>query len=139
MPTINLLHQRTRELHLRNDIRKPGQLELKSNFNFNVKFAPDGARCVATLYQSFEDKSGEGAFSLSVTLEGAFSCEGVRGDEEKKEVHLMAYDALFPYLQSTVGQLFAGTGMPGFMVKKMCLDQNKVTVSQPKPPTLPIV
>ena len=69
----------------------------------------------------------------------AFSCEGVRGDEEKKEVHLMAYDALFPYLQSTVGQLFAGTGMPGFMVKKMRLDQNKVTVSQPKPPTLPIV
>ncbi len=139
MPAINLLQQRTRELHLRNDIQKPGKLELKSNFNFNVKFAPDGRRCVATLYQSFEDKGGDESFSLSVTLEGVFDCMGVVTDSDRREIHLLAYDALFPYLQATVSQLFAGAGMPGFMVKKMKLDQTRVTLSQPKPPTLPIV
>ena len=138
MPAIHLLQQRTRELHLRNDIQKPGKLELKSNFNFNVKFLPDGKHCIATLYQSFEDK-GDERFSLSVTLEGAFDCTGVLTEEDRREIHLRAYDALFPYLQATVSQLFAGAGMPGFMVKKVKLDQTRVTLSQPKPPTLPIV
>lgn len=141
MPTINLLQQRTREVHLRNEIKKMGQLQLKSNFNFSVKYAPDNSRCVATIYQSFEDKSADQAFSASVTLEGVFSCQGMETEEDKKTVHLQAYEALFPYLQSAVGQLFASTGIPGFLVKKMQLDQNRVVLSQGKktPPTLPIV
>ncbi|MCD8384383.1 MAG: protein-export chaperone SecB [Clostridiales bacterium] len=143
MATVTLLQQRTRELHLRNDIKKQGQLQLRSNFNFNVKFASNNQNCVATLYQSFEDKSGEETLSVSVTLEGLFSCQGVAGDEDKKAVHVQAYDALFPYLQSTVGQLFSSTGFPGFMVKKIPLDEQKVVISQSRrendPPTLPIV
>lgn len=141
MATVNLLQQRTRELHLRNDMTKMGQLQLKSNFNFSVKYAPDNQRCIATVYQSFEDKSEAQAFSVSVTLEGIFACQGMESEADKKAVHLMAYDALFPYLQSVVGQLFASTGIPGFMVKKMNLDQNRVVLSQGKqnPPTLPIV
>lgn len=141
MATVNLLQQRTRELHLRNDMNRMGKLELKSNFNFSVKYAPDNQRCVATVYQSFEDKSADAAFSVSVTLEGVFSCQGMRTPEDKKQVHLMAYEALFPYLQSVVGQLFASTGIPGFMVKKMSLDQSRVVLSQGQqnPPTLPIV
>lgn len=141
MPTIHLLQQRTREVHLRNEIKKMGQLQLKSNFNFNVKYAPDNQRCVATIYQSFEDKSPEQAFAASVTLEGIFACQGMETEEDKKTVHLQAYENLFPYLQSAVGQLFASTGIPGFLVKKMQLDQNRVVLSQQQktPPTLPIV
>ncbi|MCD8381639.1 MAG: protein-export chaperone SecB [Clostridiales bacterium] len=143
MATVTLLQQRTREMHLRNDIKKQGQLQLKSNFNFNVKYAANNQNCVATLYQSFEDKSGAEEFSASVTLEGVFSCQGVADDEDKKAVHLQAYEALFPYLQSVVGQLFSSTGFPGFMVKKIPLDEGRVVVSQKKrendPPTLPIV
>ncbi|MCD7802212.1 MAG: protein-export chaperone SecB [Clostridiales bacterium] len=143
MATVTLLQQRTRELHLRNDVKKQGQLQLKSNFNFNVKFAANNQNCVATLYQSFEDKSGEEAISVSVTLEGLFSCQGVMSDEDKKSVHLQAYDALFPYLQSVVGQLFGSTGFAGFMLKKVPLDEGRVVVAQTKrennPPTLPIV
>lgn len=141
MATIDLLQQRTRELHLRNDIKKKGQLQLKSNFNFSVKYAPNNQSCVATIYQSFEDKSEEQAFSVSITLEGVFACHDVMTDEDKKRVHLMAYEALFPYLQSTASQLFAGTGLPGFLVKKMNLDQNRVVVTQNRqePPKLPIV
>ncbi|MCC8181826.1 MAG: protein-export chaperone SecB [Clostridiales bacterium] len=143
MATVTLLQQRTRELHLRNDIKKQGQLQLRSNFNFNVKYASNNQNCVATLYQSFEDKSGEEAFSVSVTLEGLFSCQGVANDEDKRAVHLQAYDALFPYLQSVVGQIFGSTGFAGFMLKKVPLDEGRVVVSQPRkennPPTLPIV
>lgn len=141
MPTVNLMQQRTREVHLRNEIQKLGQLQLKSNFNFSVKYAPDNQHCVATVYQSFEDKTQAQAFSASVTLEGVFSCRGMETEEDKKAVHLQAYEALFPYLQSVVGQLFASTGIPGFLVKKMNLDQNRVVLSQGKqnPPTLPIV
>lgn len=141
MPTVNLIQQRTREVHLRNEIQTLGQLQLKSNFNFSVKYAPDNRRCVATVYQSFEDKSEAQAFSASVTLEGVFSCQGMETEEDKKTVHLQAYEALFPYLQSEVGQLFASTGIPGFLVKKMNLDQNRVVLSQGRQnsPTLPIV
>ena len=141
MPAIQLLQQRTREVHLRNEIKKMGQLQLKSNFNFSVKYAPDNSRCVATIYQSFEDKSADQAFSASVTLEGIFSCREMETEEDKKAVHLQSYEALFPYLQAAVGQLFASTGIPGFLVKKMELDQSRVVLSQSKqnPPTLPIV
>ena len=141
MAKIDLLRQRTREVHLRNDIQKMGQLQLGSNFNFSVKYAPNNQSCVATIYQSFEDKSDDHLFSASVTLEGIFNCHDVNTDEDKKAAHLAAYEALFPYLQSVVGQLFASTGIPGFMVKKMTLDQNRVVVAQKKPdaPTLPIV
>lgn len=142
MATIQLLQQRVREMHLRNEIKSKGQMQLKSNFNFNVKYAPNGQSCVATIYQSFEDKGENGEFSVSLTLEGIFSCQGVQTEADKKQVHLMAYDALFPYLQSSVGQAFASTGIPGFMVKRMTLDADHVVLSQGKkaaPPTLPIV
>ena len=139
MASVQLLNQRTREVHLRNEIKKPGQLQLRSNFNFNVKFAPNGQSCVAAVYQSFEDKGEDEAFSASVTLEGVFGCKDVSNDEDKKQVHLACYEALFPYLQSAVSQLFAATGMPGFMVKKMDLSQSRTVVTHGQKPTLPIV
>jgi len=140
MVNIQLIHQRTKEVHLRNETRSLGQLQLKSNFNFSVRFAPDGKRCVATVYQSFEDKSEQQAFSASVTLEGAFACRDVLSDEDKKEVHVAAYDALYPYLNTAVNQLFSASGIPGFMVRKMELKQTNVVLGKKsKDPTLPIV
>ena len=82
MASATLLQKRTREVHLRNDLKKNGQLELKSNFNINVKYAPNNQNCVATIYQSFEDKSGENAFNASITMEGLFACQGVNTPED---------------------------------------------------------
>lgn len=140
MASVQLINQRTREVHLRNDIQKPGQVQFQANSNFNVKFSPDGTRCVATIYQSLENKAGEQGFSASVTLEGLFVCTDVKTDEDKRQAHVAAYEALFPFLQSAVSQLFASTGLPGFMVKKLDMSRDKVILTQGKnKPTLPIV
>lgn len=148
MANAHLVSQKVQEVHFVNKLEKSGQIQLQSSFNFNVNFSKDGQRCVARLYQSIKDPDGGETIFLSAELVGAFACEGVATDEDKKQVHTQCYDQLFPYAQTTITSLMAASGIPGFQLRKPRMDTDKVVVGQnpnqatqqpPKKPTLPIV
>lgn len=134
MAIAHLITQKVQEVHFVNKLTQQGQIQLDSSFTFNVNFAKDGKRCVAHIYQSVKDKeSGEQLFA-SVDLVGAFTCEGVTDDEEKKQVHSQCYDQLFPYVQSTMQGLMQSSGIPGFQLRKAVIKTESVQVGKGQPP-----
>lgn len=149
MANAHLMSQKVQEVHFVNKLEKSGQIQLQSGFNFNVNFSKDGQRCVARIYQSIKDQDGGEIIFLSAELVGAFTCDGVVTDEDKKQVHTQCYDQLFPYVQNTVTTLMNASGIPGFQLRKAVMDADRVVVGQnpnnqggeqrPQKPTLPIV
>lgn len=131
MAIAHLITQKVQEVHFINKLSQQGQIQLDSNFTFNVNFAKDGKRCIARIYQSIKDKEGGEQVFASVDLIGAFSCEGVEGDEEKKQVHAQCYDQLFPYVQSTIQSLMQSSGIPGFQLRKAVINTDNVQVGRP--------
>lgn len=130
MAIAHLVTQKVQEVHFINKLSQQGQIQLDSNFTFNVNFAKDGKRCIARIYQSIKDKEGGEQLFASVDLIGAFACEGVEGDEEKKQVHSQCYDQLFPYVQSTIQSLMQASGIPGFQLRKAVIKADNVQIGK---------
>ncbi len=144
MAIAHLVSQKVQEVHFLNKLEHSGQINLQSSFNFNVTFPKDGKRCIAHIYQSIKDPDGGEKLFVSVDMIGAFSCQGVDTDEDKKQIHAQCYDQLFPYVQSTTNSLMAASGIPGFQLRKATINTDNVQVGQKsdrQPPnqTLPIV
>ncbi|MCD7829675.1 MAG: protein-export chaperone SecB [Clostridiales bacterium] len=133
MAIAHLVSQKVQEVHFVNKLTKQGQIQLDSSFTFNVNFAKDGKRCIAKVYQSIKDKNGGDELFVSVDLIGAFSCQGIDSDEDKKQVHAQCYDQLFPYIQSTVQNLMQASGIPGFQLRKAVINADNVQVAQQPP------
>lgn len=133
MAIAHLVSQKVQEVHFVNKISKEGQIQLDSGFSFNVNFAPDGKRCVAKLYQSIKDKEDGEELFLSVDMVGAFACENVETEDDKKLVHAQCYDQLFPYIQSMVQTLMQASGIPGFRLRKAIIDTDQVVVGKGEP------
>lgn len=130
MAIAHLVTQKLEEVHFTNKLQQKGQIQLETSFNFNVNFAKDGSRCVARIYQSIKDKDGGEQLFASVDLVGAFACEGIVTEEDKKIVHAQCYDQLFPYVQSTVQNLMQSSGIPGFQLRKAIINTDRVQVGQ---------
>jgi preprotein translocase subunit SecB len=84
-----------------------------------------------------------------VDVIGAFSCDGIEGDEDKKQVHAQCYDQLFPYMQTVIQNLMQASGIPGFQLRKAVINPENVRVgsapaaeeqpAEPSQPRFPIV
>lgn len=132
MAIAHLVSQKVQEVHFVNKIKQQGQIQLDSSFTFHVNFAKDGQRCIAKVYQSIKDKEGGEQLFVSVDMVGAFACNNVVTEEDKKLVHAQCYDQLFPYIQSTVQNLMQASGIPGFQLRKAVINSDNVVVGQPK-------
>lgn len=146
MAIAHLVTQKVQEVHFTNKLTEQGQIQLDSSFNFQVNFAKDGKRCIAHIYQSVKDKEGGEKLFASVDVIGAFSCDGIEGDEDKKQIHAQCYDQLFPYMQNTFQNLMSASGIPGFQLRKAVINPENVRVGnapvqepQPPKPQFPIV
>jgi preprotein translocase subunit SecB len=148
MAIAHLITQKVQEVHFSNKLTEQGQIQLDSSFTFNVNFAKDGKRCIAHIYQSVKDKEDGEKLFASVDVIGAFSCDGIEGDEDKKQVHAQCYDQLFPYMQSTIQNLMQASGIPGFQLRKAVINPENVRVGtnppapaqeEPPKPQFPIV
>ncbi|MCQ2441631.1 MAG: protein-export chaperone SecB [Oscillospiraceae bacterium] len=131
MAIAHLVTQKVEEVHFVNKLQQQGQIQLETSFTFNVNFAKDGKRCIARIYQSVKDNKGGEQLFASLDLVGAFACEGVETEEDKKIVHAQCYDQLFPYVQSTIQNLMQASGIPGFQLRKAIINTDHVQVGQP--------
>lgn len=133
MAIAHLVSQKTQEVHFQNKLTQNGQVQLESTFNFNVRFADDGKRCVARVRQIIKDKQNSDQLNLMVDLVGAFACEGGDTDDGKKAIHAQCYDQLFPYIQSVVQTLMQASGIPGFQLRKAIINTDNVQVGKAQP------
>ena len=137
MAIAHLVTQKVQEVHFTNKLTQQGQIQLDSNFTFRVNFAKDGKRCIAHIYQSVKDKEDGEKLFASVDVIGAFACDGIEGDEDKKQVHAQCYDQLFPYMQTTIQNLMQASGIPGFQLRKAVINPENVQVGNAPAPEQP--
>lgn len=140
MLNVTLISQRVQEIHFINHIESSGKIEMTNSFNFHVTFAEDNRSCRAKLYQAAKMKNDPDRLFISGEIVGIFRVDGMESDKDRREAHVRCYDQLFPYLQSMISFLAAGSGLPNFLIQKRPIDPTRVTLNHPtSSPQLPIV
>ncbi len=131
MLNVTLMSQRVQELHFTNHIAVSGKIDLSNSFNFHVTFSEDNHSCRAELYQSAKSKADPEQLFLSGTIVGLFHVDGLETEQDKRMAHIACYDQLFPYLQSTLSFVAAGSGLPGFLLPKRALRPEQIVINHP--------
>ena len=129
MLNVTLLSQRVQEIHFVNHIETSGKIELANSFNFHVNFSDDNRSCRAQLYQSAKMKDDPDRLFISGEIVGFFRVDGMASVEDKRAVHIQCYNQLFPYLQSMLSFVAAGSGLPGFLIQKRAIDPNQIVLN----------
>ena len=107
------------------------KVNLKSRYDFDVKYIDNNSECIARLKYALEYNDPE-QFELYVECYGRFQCEGIVDDQSKKEAHVTAYKLLFPYVQNKVSQLTVDAGMSPIMLRMEKMDIEQVHIAGEK-------
>ena len=126
MVYLTLLHQSFKNIHMSIDLKEDSQVEIESNFSFNINYNEDNTSCIAELKQILTHKTDPQQLNILVESKGQFACEGIVSDETKKEAHVMAYTQLFPYVQNMIAQLTVNAGLPPLMIGISKMDPSDV-------------
>lgn len=126
MLKINMLGYKIVGLELLNQIQEAGPVQLRSFYDFDVKFNKEGGMSFATLKETIEMIDHPEMLHIDLMLEGMFEIEGVKSLEDRKEVHLKCHDELFPYAKQIVSHLCVDTGLPGLSIPKNYMELDKI-------------
>lgn len=129
MVYLTLQHQNFTNIQMKVDLKSDAEIELESNFLFNVNYNDDNSGCIAELKQTVRHKSNPDDFNIAVACKGHFACEGIASDEEKKEAHIIAYTLLFPYVQNLIAHLVMEAGLPPLMLRMAMMKAEEVHIS----------
>lgn len=112
------------------DIKDKGTIEVENCFRLTVDFDENKESCLAAFNVSAICKEHPDRFSVTVQVLGFFNCGKVENDTDKKNVHIEAYDILFPYMQSIVADLTTKAGVPPLILEKMNIDFSTIEIAK---------
>lgn len=132
MAELNMISYKLQDLQFFNKLDRPGQVQMENSFSYSVDYNKENTRCVAKLYQCVKDKTNDQnhKFFVSVELLGVFEIAGPVSDEDKKDIHVLTYQQVFPYAELLVKQTCAAGGMPNFALLRHRMDRDKVAVNK---------
>ena len=133
MARADLASYRIRKIDLENNIERNGQVKINNTFSFSVKFLANPStgeqvNAVATLTEIVKSDTD---FSFTLTIEGMFKLADTFTEEDKREVHEICYDMLFPYAGQLVSNLVGSCGMPGLVLKKIPIKKESIRFGTP--------
>lgn len=118
---VLLLHQRARKMQVQIDMDAQGSgeegVKLKAECHFGVSFSNDKEHCLATITERIESVEHPENFYIEVEVEGEFETERFENEDDKRDVHVKSYYALFPYVQQLVAQLSMAAGVAPLMIR----------------------
>ena len=133
MVRLTLKKQAVREMHFTLNLTEDSRIEMENTINFSVDYLDDNQRCIAKYRQIAREKAFTPRLAIEVEMRGIFACEEIFGEEDKKLAHVLAYEALFPYMQAVFSQITLNAGLPAMMLEKVRLDPKNVSVPTPAP------
>ncbi len=133
MVNLMLKKQAVREMHFVLNLTEDSRIEMENTLNFSVDYMDNNQRCVAKFRQIAKEKAFTPRLSIEVEMRGFFVCEGIFTDDDKRQAHVQAYDALFPYMQAIFSQITMNAGLPAMMLEKVRLDPRSVNVPSAPP------
>lgn len=84
------------------------KIELSNKFSYNVGYSKINT-CQGEFRAEIFDKNTPDRFHITVVMKGFFV---FKGDLPKEKLHIMTYDAMYPFLKAFVVNLTAGAGIP---------------------------
>ena len=112
MQEVNLENYHVSQLSFVNKLDRPTQLELNTQYSYNVGYGKDNT-CCGEFSATVCDKRLSDKFCLNITVVGIFR---TRPDVEKEILHVKTYDALFPYVKAIVSSVTANFGVPSMNI-----------------------
>ena len=133
MANADLASYRIRKIDLENNIEKNGQVKINNTFSFSVKFManPTTGEQVNAIATLTEIVKSDPDFSFTVTIDGVFKLADTFTEEDKREVHEICYDMLFPYAAMIVSNIVGSCGMPGLLLKKIPIKKDSIRFGAP--------
>ena len=133
MARAYLASYRIRKIDLENNIERNGQIKINNTFSFSVKFLanPSTGEQVNAVATLTEIVKSDADFNLTLTIEGSFKLADTCTEEDKRDVHEICYDMLFPYAGQLVSNLIGNCGMPGLVLKKMPIKKDSIRFGTP--------
>lgn len=130
---LSLLAQRmtslTAKINLPENAGKEEQVEIGSNYRFNVSYAEDNKHCKASLELRVFSTKDPSSLEINVSVEGIFESDELTSEDLKKEAHVLSYYMLFPYAQSLVVQMSISAALPPLIIPSDTMTTDKVSLS----------
>ena len=96
---------------------------------FNVHFGADDGHCSAVLKAGFRMQEHPETLTVLCTIIGEFSADKIASDEDKKNIHVACYYALFPYAQAQITRLCTDAGLPPFFLQPVEMKAENVVIA----------
>lgn len=133
MFNINLEMYEATDFTFHNTLEVEQSVKLKTEYEFELAYNKERTKCVASFNikvaenEDNEDKTEPSKLSILLKMKGYFSCAKI-SEDEKPEVHIEAYNQLFPYAQSIIANFMTNAGLPPFLISRQMIDSKEVTV-----------
>lgn len=109
-------------------------IQLETRYKYNVEYSEDSTSCIAHLTQIIQERCDTPSLLIKVKMNGYFTCTGVKLDDDKRACHVLAYQNLFPYMQSAFSTLSTAIGLPNIIIPKdhLRIENISITSTEPK-------
>ena len=128
-----LISQRMNEIVFKSNLENENKtIHLEIRYDFKVANNIDKKHSIASIKYYIEDSDKQSLFNLVVGCEGIVEHDMIEIDDNVKEIHVLAYEMLFPYIQAIVSQTATNAGLPPLMIPKDRLSIDRVHIEQNK-------
>lgn len=119
------------ELDLTNELKQPGKLNISTRASYSVQYAKGDNKCIGTCVVDMMEESAPNDFNFKISVRGMFEYEE---GMDRKEIHKMTYDELFPFVRVIVANTFTNAGLPPMMVQKIKMQDENINVGNGQAP-----
>lgn len=122
MGKLNMDGYKVSEVSFVNHIAGGTKIQLENKYSFNVKYG-NSNNCEGVFKVEVIDKDNPDSFSIVVAVNGLFTFEQ---GMEKEEIHVSAYNIMFPYARSLVTMLTATAGIPPIIIPSVDIEGQNI-------------
>lgn len=126
MVNISLTNYKIIKIDMLNNIEHPELVDTKNTFNYEVNYNNNATKAVATLSEKIFSPENPDKLHINITIQGEFSLNKAETGNDRRQVHVMCYEKLFPYASQIVSQIAANSGLIGLMLKRVEMKEEDV-------------
>ena len=113
------------EIDLTNRLKPENNIDISQRASFNVKYSEDNMHCAANLTIDMMEAKDPNGFNFKISVTAFLDCEP---GMDKKEIHVKAYDEVYPHARAIANTIFATAGLPPFVIPKVKMDPSKIVI-----------
>lgn len=127
----SLINQKMTDLLFKSDLGNESKtIQVGIKYDLEVLNSEINTNSRARIRYYIENVEDSSAFQLTIGLEGIIEHDAILSPDDKKELHLKAYDMLFPYVQFMISQIAGFAGLSPLMIPKDKLIMEHILIKE---------